>query len=756
MKQVYYLVISLSIFNLFSNLTYGQTSIGGIINKYTKVVEVNTTDACDNKIEVASSADFSVGDKVLIIQMKGAIIDSTNTENFGQIIDYQEAGNYEFNFIRAIDGNEIMFQNILLKAYNPAAKVQLVYVPVYEDALVNSTLTAEKWNGETGGVLALDAENLTLSADINVTGLGFRGATSLSQDLAGCATSDAYFYPESSQEGAKKGEGIVLENSEFAQGRGAFGNGGGGGNHENSGGAGGSNYGAGGKGGRSWSGCVADGADIGGLGGHALAYNTTFQKVFLGGGGGAGHQDKGSNTSGSHGGGLVIIKANQVTGNFFTIFANGQNNMNNTLDDGSGGGGAGGSVLLEVTTYNTTLNVEIKGGVGASNVASVGCTGAGGGGGGGMIWFANTVLPSNVIFNANGASSGSHTSGSCLGFLHGATRGQNGTIVSNLVLPHSIPLDEIDYEVDLGEDITICPLDSLLLDATASGAVGYLWQDGSSNPTIWATTPQVHWVEVTFCDTVVYDSINVDATLDAINLGNDTLLCENETLRLQIIGDASEFSYLWQDSSTNNSFLVTEAGTYYVAVTACDTTVTDSIVVDYYSASNNIDIDLGDNRTICKEDNLILDATTVGATSYLWQDGSTDPMLTVSQSGNYTVEVTTPCTVGADTVKIRVKDCSNCIVRLPTAFSPNGDDINDNLAVYSDCQITNYNLQVFNRWGRVVFESNDPSVRWDGLFTRSTKQAPTGVYVWKISFEGIAQTGDTVNRVSRGNVTLIR
>ncbi|MDW8159331.1 MAG: hypothetical protein RML72_10730, partial [Bacteroidia bacterium] len=62
-------------------------------NAYAKVTAINL---CDNSVTVSSTNGFNVGDKVLIIQMKGATIDQTNTANYGNILNYNSAGNYEF------------------------------------------------------------------------------------------------------------------------------------------------------------------------------------------------------------------------------------------------------------------------------------------------------------------------------------------------------------------------------------------------------------------------------------------------------------------------------------------------------------------------------------------------------------------------------------------------------------------------------------------------------------------------------------
>ena len=120
---------------------------------------------CLNKISVVDATGYNVGDTVLLIQMKGAIIDSTNSPVFGNIIDYKNAGNYEFNFVKSKSGNVIELKNVLLRQYDiPFGKAQLIRVPFFTDVTVNTSLTCLPWDGEKGGVLVFNVNNtLTLN-----------------------------------------------------------------------------------------------------------------------------------------------------------------------------------------------------------------------------------------------------------------------------------------------------------------------------------------------------------------------------------------------------------------------------------------------------------------------------------------------------------------------------------------------------------------------------------------------------------------
>lgn len=175
--------------------------IGGVINQYVAVTAVNI-----NSVNVTSSQGFSVGDRVLLIQMKGASIATANNASFGQIQNYGDAGNFEFTNIASINGPTITFVQNLCKTFNISGLVQLIRVPVYNQANITATITAQPWNGTIGGVVALEAStSVTFNANIDVKGQGFQGGTWTSGFFA-CGDMN---YANSGNTAGKKGEGIA-------------------------------------------------------------------------------------------------------------------------------------------------------------------------------------------------------------------------------------------------------------------------------------------------------------------------------------------------------------------------------------------------------------------------------------------------------------------------------------------------------------------------------------------------------------------
>jgi hypothetical protein len=550
-KRAFLQVFSVLFLLVFSSRLNAQ-SIGGIVNTYTAVTNITP-----NSVTVSSAAGFSVGDRVLLIQMKGATINQTNTASFGQIVALGSAGNFEFTNIASIAANTITFVSNLCKPFSVAGKLQLIRVPVYNQATINAVVTSSPWNGTTGGVVAIEATtSLTFNNVIDVSGKGFVGGA-VTTGFFGC--NDPNFASSGANAG-KKGEGIALAPINLDGNRAPLANGGGGANSGNPGAGGGSNGGTGGRGGNQFSGsCPVNTAF--GMGGYPLNY-TTF-RAYLGGGGGGGYKDNGLNaTPGSNGGGIVFIITPTVIGNNQQIIASGANVLGNTDSEGAGGGGAGGCVYLLAQNVSSNLNVNVSGGNGGnifSTLWSSACHGPGGGGGGGAIVFQQAATPSNVSPILNGGNPGSilHTGPACAGSSFGAQAGAPGILVYNYAppAPGSPP--------NLGPDTLICAGTALTLqpDSTYNS---YTWSNGASTSSITINTAGTYWLDVPSGCGLARDSIVVTVQQASLNLGPDVFHCFGDSSFLQATGSTG--SYLWSNGATSAAIYAQNAGTYVLNV----------------------------------------------------------------------------------------------------------------------------------------------------------------------------------------------
>lgn len=126
--------------------------------------------------------------------------------------------------------------------------------------------------------------------------------------------------------------------------------------------------------------------------------------------------------------------------------------------------------------------------------------------------------------------------------------------------------------------------------------------------------------------------------------------------------------------------------------------------------------------------------------------------------GNYQIEVTT--NLGLPDQMIFCKDivvvdfCEPCFT-FPNVFTPNQDGANDIFRPVSNCEVEvqHYQLEIYNRWGNKVFETNNPQIGWDGF--NGNKELASEVYAWVASFSFVNGV-DVVEETMKGNVTLIR
>ena len=137
---------------------------------------------------------------------------------------------------------------------------------------------------------------------------------------------------------------------------------------------------------------------------------------------------------------------------------------------------------------------------------------------------------------------------------------------------------------------------------------------------------------------------------------------------------------------------------------------------------------------------------------YLWQDGSTQPSIWINEGGTFLVEVIDAFScVGLDS--IQVQEICPTQYYVPNIFSPDFDGINDVFKVYAQDMIA-LEFKVLDRWGGVLFETNNLEYGWDGQV--NGRAAESGVYLWVFSFTGYRSNGEVYSDVEVGTVALVR
>lgn len=672
-----------------------------VINAYAAVTEV---DFCQNAMSVANNAEnnFSIGDKVLIVQMQVANLESQQNSSFGNVVDYLAAGSYEYNWVKTINLgtiNGLQFENTLLHPYDVTGKIQVIRVPEYQDVEFQATLTGIPWDGSIGGIVVFEASgNVNMQADIFLNQAGFRGGA-YSNDNS-CYTPFGGFQGYTCLDidlcGGYKGEGLGLDFDFQIRGRGRNAMGGGGGNDHNAGGGGGANGGDGGRGGDNDLNTQAcDGS--GGFGGQKNSLGPSNNRVLMGGGGGAGDSNNDSGTPGGRAGGTLIMTANSLTSNGFVINANGQG-ADQATGDGGGGGGAGGTVILDVLNFTDALTVNLNGGKGGDNSDNTNCPGTGGGGSGGSLWLSSSSASPNITLNAAGGLKGEYTSNLCAGLNLFAEDGEDGVFAFDYT-PIISTEEFIATELSAGTGAIICAGNETPLTSTV----------------VSSENPDFNWI---------YNGSSI-STLNDLNVSPNTQ-------------GLNEYIASVQWEVFGQQCLKEEV----VSIIVKNPDIT--IVVSPTSP-----VEIGDPVFL----NAVVSPTNPNYT-YSWNPDYVEPndernaVVEPFESGEFCITVT-------DEIGCEKTECVFVPVLLPytgapDAFSPNGDNLNDVFKVLPEPQLFQTALKIYNRWGDQLY-SSDSLFEWDGSVD-GVPQNPD-VYIWVAEFEH-RNTGE--KSTQDGMLTLIK
>lgn len=159
-------------------------------------------------------------------------------------------------------------------------------------------------------------------------------------------------------------------------------------------------------------------------------------------------------------------------------------------------------------------------------------------------------------------------------------------------------------------------------------------------------------------------------------------------------------------------------------------------------------VSLGMDTSFCKGETLLLQPIPIDAV-YKWQDGSVRPDFLVQEEGTYWVTTELACGDVIDSVFV-VSEYCDCPFFTPNVFSPNSDNINDEFSALPSCELLDFSMLIYNRWGELVFHATDQYESWDG--TVNGKDAQSGVYAYMIQYK----VGDGEMKHTYGDVTLLR
>ena len=192
------------------------------------------------------------------------------------------------------------------------------------------------------------------------------------------------------------------------------------------------------------------------------------------------------------------------------------------------------------------------------------------------------------------------------------------------------------------------------------------------------------------------------------------------------------YSFVWQDGSTNSSYIANQSGNYSLELTYKGCAFKDTAAINV-----QMPVQLGQDIKACASTSITLSPS--GAKDIRWQDGYEKHDRIVNQTGEYIAISSSMQCPSSDTVRIEFVPCPGLV---PNVFTPNGDNKNDYF-VLDNVTISPWIFEVYNRWGKRVYHHPGYDNSWNG------ENLPSGQYYYHLS-------SDRLNQSIKGWVNLLR
>jgi gliding motility-associated-like protein len=305
----------------------------------------------------------------------------------------------------------------------------------------------------------------------------------------------------------------------------------------------------------------------------------------------------------------------------------------------------------------------------------------------------------------------------------------------------------------LSDTTTICAGDSFLLkfpEDQVSKVATYNWQTPKSiivhSKQLYIKYKGLHIVKI-------YDGkkLLIDSTYLKINEKprlkmRDTVLCGGPII---ISTKNKAYKYSWSTGEYGDQIKIDKPGIYWVKANNKGCYVTDTFKV---TLLNGVVPNFGKELLICKnESNRILSVKAPSDVKLYWSTGANTSSINTNKEGVYWVKSTSKnCGIKTDSVTVKYKNC-DCDTYIPNSFTPNDDERNDLFYPVFQCEYSYFSITITDRWGNIVYTSNNINGKWDGKF--KSNPCPDDVYVYRI--EAI-QKGNDKKIIKNGHISLFR
>ena len=295
--------------------------------------------------------------------------------------------------------------------------------------------------------------------------------------------------------------------------------------------------------------------------------------------------------------------------------------------------------------------------------------------------------------------------------------------------------------IDLGDDVqNVCEGSTITIFSGYDGE----WSNGDmGNSTTVGTEGNLSFVYPN-SGCPVYDTIFVDVIeYPVIDLGPDAEICPQDSITLSTNGVIGS----WNLGYSGTEITVNAEADYIFTSSNWVCSTIDTLTVSWIDLPV---LNLEEVMEGCTEEPLLIDASHVANQYYLWSTGDTTSFIYVTVPGPYSVTLGNECGELTDQTVVELQDCSPSVY-IPNTFTPNNDGLNDVwMPVING--ILEFELRVFDRWGDLVYYTNDPHSPWQGSMNSSGYYAPDGVYSYRFDYHDVRND----KKILFGSVMIIR
>ena len=230
--------------------------------------------------------------------------------------------------------------------------------------------------------------------------------------------------------------------------------------------------------------------------------------------------------------------------------------------------------------------------------------------------------------------------------------------------------------------------------------------------------------------------------LPIFDLGTDTTICTGTDATFSI--DKGNTTILWSNGATDSFSTYATAGLVWAQKSELGCSYKDSLQLSIIKAPI---VAFGPDTTLCG-DGLVEINVKADEATYTWNDGYVGEERVLDKTGYYQVTVTNKCGTASDDIDLEILPYA-CDIFIPNAFSPNGDNLNDVFRPSGTVQLKQ--MQIFNRWGELLYEQEGSVLEWDGSY--EGERVMQGYYYYLIRYI-FPDNGKTIPKLSAGEVYL--